>query len=85
MKKDSGLMNRISEEFHLNYHVVGSFFLGVGLTMFMLNITAVMQLIPYMAAMKSIYGVFPMHGFYVSVLSSMILMVYSLYNMYYKG
>ena len=55
---------------------IGHFFLGVGLIMFILNITTILNLI------ITTDVIFPMIGYYTSITSSMFLMGYSLYNIY---
>jgi hypothetical protein len=68
----------------LDKEKIGIFFLGVGIIMFILNIVSFLQLLPIIIYMNSIIGTFPMHGFYISIISSVILITYSLYNIYVK-
>ncbi|MCA9497208.1 MAG: hypothetical protein KC589_09765 [Nanoarchaeota archaeon] len=76
MAKKRTLMERIDEEFLWDRKTVGYFFLGVGLTMFIINITLILSV---MQVWSSGY---PMSGYYISIISSVILMTYSLYNIY---
>ncbi len=68
--------------FEFKKREIGLFFLGIGLTMFILNITTYMQILPYISFMKQFTGVSPLTGYYTSISSSIILMIYSLYNIY---
>lgn len=56
--------------------IAGYFFLGIGFTMFILNITTILTIMQYYS------GGYPLAGYYISILSSIILMTYSLYNIY---
>lgn len=60
---------------------VGLFFLGVGLTMFILNIASMINSIHAIIQTGKIIE-YPFMGFYVSLLSSILLMLYSLLNIY---
>ncbi len=73
---------RLGEHVVLDVHTAGVFFLGVGITMFILNITSILQLIPYLSAMNKILGPYPLYGFYISLISSIILISYSIFNIY---
>jgi len=68
--------------FHgLDKKAMGYFFFGVGVTMFILNLTSIIQFIDFITR-SQIENVVPMTGYYVSTVSSVILMTYSLYNIY---
>lgn len=75
---------KIEDIFALYREKAAFFFLGVGITMLILNMIAFFQLLPIIVYMISVVGTFPMHGFYVSIVSSVILITYSLYNIYVK-
>lgn len=60
---------------------VGLFFLGVGLTMFILNIASMINSIHAIIQAGKIIQ-YPFMGFYVSLLSSILLMLYSILNIY---
>ncbi|MCA9459816.1 MAG: hypothetical protein KC550_04680 [Nanoarchaeota archaeon] len=76
MAKKKSLIEKIDEEFLWDRKTVGYFFLGVGLTMFIINITLILSV------MKIWSSGYPMSGYYISIISSIILMTYSLYNIY---
>jgi len=59
----------------------GFFFFGVGVTMFLLNLITVVNAINLIAALNLNVQI-PMSGYYISLVSSVILMTYSLYNIY---
>jgi hypothetical protein len=70
------MFKRLDDNFIWDHKTIGTFFLGVGFIMFVLNITSIIQVINIEGAY------YPMSGYYISVLSSMFLMGYSLYNIY---
>jgi len=76
-KKKSILM----EAFSFNKAEMGYFFFGVGITMFLLNLITVVQAIKLIGALNLSVTI-PMAGYYISLVSSVILMTYSLYNIY---
>lgn len=76
VKQHHSLLKRIDDKFIWDYRTIGTFFLGVGFVMFVLNITSILQIMQYTVIP------YPMTGYYVSVLSSIFLMGYSLYNIY---
>ncbi len=59
---------------------IGLVFLGVGLTMFILNMVTIISLLPYLSLITSSAGTNSLTGYYLSVISSIILIVYSVYN-----
>lgn len=60
---------------------IGLIFLGVGITMFLMNMLTIISLLPYIEMIRTIYGN-ALTGYYVSVISSIILIVYSMYNIF---
>ena len=75
------MKKRLSKIIPWDRKTVGFFFFGVGVTMFILNLTAVINAINLIAN----YGVnvkIPLGGYYTSLISSVLLMTYSLYNIY---
>ncbi|USN44883.1 MAG: hypothetical protein H6500_03510 [Candidatus Woesearchaeota archaeon] len=66
----------------LTRHNIGLFFLGVGMTMFLVNITTMLTVAPYLKLLNVGLASLPLAGYYISVLSSVFLMGYSLYNIY---
>ena len=70
----------IEQHFYLSHKDVGLFFLGIGLTMFILNVTAMVQLYPLIGDLKEVYGIAPITAYYISFASSIILIAYSAYN-----
>ena len=67
--------------FKFNKVNMGYFFFGVGVTMFILNMISIMEFINFVNA-HNLTNVIPYDGFYVSLVSSLILMTYSLYNVF---
>lgn len=84
MVKKKSFKEKLEKIFNWNRESIGLFFLGVGLTMFIVNITAILNILPYLSLLST-YVEYPLLGYYVSVLSSIILMTYSLYNMYVEA
>ncbi len=76
VKKHIHLLKRLDDNFIWDYRTIGTFFLGIGFIMFVLNVTSILQF------MNIGIFLYPMTGYYVSILSSMFLMSYSLYNIY---
>ena len=76
VKKKASLIEKLDNKLGWDKKTIGHFFLGVGLIMFILNITTILNFIQYTGM-----G-FPMTGYYTSTASSMFLMGYSLYNIY---
>lgn len=78
MKQKKGFITSLDERLGWDKKNIGLFFLGIGLIMFILNITTMLEIIIR-------YDItIPMSGYYVSILSSVFLMAYSLYNIYSK-
>ena len=77
-KKNSGL-----DYFAFDRKNTGLFFLGIGLTMFIVNITAMIQSLIILMD-EGIAVQYPFSVFYVSLISSVLLMIYALYNIYAK-
>jgi len=69
-------IEKIEDLFHWNKHTVGHFFLGVGLTIFILNIIVFINISQYYV------GNDLMISYYLSIISSIVLMCYALYNIY---
>lgn len=78
MKKINKKMNEI---FTWDRKTMGYFFFGVGITMFTLNLTTVINAINLISRLNLDIQI-PMGGYYISLVSSVILMTYSLYNIY---
>lgn len=76
-------ISKLQQWFPFEKESVGLFFLGVGVTMFLLNLITIINAVPYMAEMSA-YGGYPLAGYYISIISSILLMTYSLYNVYTK-
>jgi len=75
-KNKKGFLNNLDDILKLNRKNIAFFFLGIGLIMFILNITTILNFIQYTNIE------FPMQNYYTSVTSSLFLMGYSLYNVY---
>ena len=74
-------LKKFIKEFTLNKRSMGFFFFGVGITMFILNLTTVINAINLISTLN--YDVrIPLTGYYISLVSSVVLMTYSLYNIY---
>ena len=67
--------------FNWNKRNAGFFFFGVGVTMFLLNLITVVNAINLIASLNLNVQI-PMSGYYISLITSVILMTYSLYNIY---
>lgn len=63
---------------------VSLFFLGAGLTLFLLNISAAISILPYIEVLKG-HTNYPLLGYYVSILSSIFLMTYASYILYIEN
>ena len=73
------ISKQICDEFKWNEKTIATFFLGVGFILFILNLTTVMK------ALDMIARGFPVTSFYTSIASSMVLMSYSIYNIYKRS
>ena len=72
--------NKSSDCHHLfNKKDVSLIFLGVGFTMFLLNITTYIKLLPYITYMETM-GVSVLTGYYTSIISAIVLLLYASYN-----
>ena len=76
VKKQKSFLHKIDDILSFNKRSIGFFFLGIGLIMFILNVTTILNFIQYTNIE------FPMTNYYTSVASSLFLMLYSLYNIY---
>lgn len=77
--KKSSFYDKINDSIYFNRLNTSYFFFGIGITMFLLNLLGIMQIINYL----NIYGnliYFPMIEYYVSMISSIFLIIYSYYN-----
>lgn len=61
---------------------VSLIFLGVGITMFLLNMLSIITLLPYLEYLVQNSIAHTLTGYYISVISSIILIVYSMYNLF---
>ena len=75
-KKSNSFIKKIDKEFCWDKRTVGVFFLGVGVVMFIVNIISILTIMQYT------YLINPLGAYYTSISSSIILMLYSLYNIY---
>ena len=66
-----------NKKFIFDKKTIGLFFLGVGFNMFLLNIVTIFN---FLSLIKN--GSYPLTGYYISIVSSIILMAYSIYNIY---
>jgi len=71
-------LHKISDIMHWHKESIGLFFLGVGLTMFILNIVL------FLNVTASFSKEFTLAGYYISIVSSIVIMAYSLFNIYNK-
>lgn len=78
MKKKS-----LSDTLGANRRTFGSFFFGFGLAIFTINIAAMISLLPHIKRAGIPLGE-PLLGYYISLLSSLFIMSFALYN-YFKG
>ena len=69
-------VKKIEDLYIWNKKTIGTFFLGVGLTMFILNIVTFINISQYYS------GTYLLANYYLSIVSSVVLMSYSLYNIY---
>lgn len=65
----------------LDKKTIGLFFLGVGVTTFILNIATFLTLFEYIEIIRQ-YPELSFSAYYVSIVSSLILIFYSLFNIY---
>ncbi|MEC8220781.1 MAG: hypothetical protein VX028_01805 [Nanoarchaeota archaeon] len=70
-------------ENHFNFtrQQAGLFFLGVGLTLFILNMVSMINMLELILAVKDQVQ-YPFLGFWISTFASLILMGYSAMNIY---
>ena len=68
------------KKFILDRQILGSFFLGVGLTMLIIDLIAFGNMCPYISDVHMEYAPCFFAGYWISLLSSLILISYSLYN-----
>lgn len=76
------MTNKKISKIIFNRQKVSLVFLGVGITMFLINMTSIITLLPYVEFVNQAYGTNFLGGYYISVISSIILMTYSLYNLF---
>ena len=76
------MLDKLEKHVPFSKKEIGLFFLGVGFTMFLLNITTYIQLLPYIEFLNSMGLKVLMTGYYTSIVSSIILILYSVYNIY---
>ncbi len=69
--------------FHFTRQQAGLFFLGVGLTLFILNMVSMINMLDLILAVKDRVQ-YPFLGFWISTFASLILMGYSAMNIYYS-
>lgn len=82
VKKKKTLIHHVHDKhFTFTRKDVGLFFLGVGLTMFILNIASMINSLQTILEVGKMVE-YPFMGFYISLLSSILLMAYSLLNIY---
>lgn len=67
--------------FELNKKTIGLFFLGVGVTTFILNVATFLTLFQYMEIIRQ-YPQLSLSAYYISIVSSLVLIFYSLFNIY---
>ena len=75
--KKKTIKEHINEEFEWNNTNINILFLGIGLVMFVLNVTTIITFIPFIDKYD-----LPLAGFYTSLLSSLFLIGYATYNIY---
>lgn len=73
----SKILKWIDQEFSLEKTKIAYFFLGIGLIMFLLDITLMLQI-------TKVLGVKAIWYYIISILSSIILMIYAIINIYYN-
>ena len=66
----------------LNKKTIGAFFLGIGIIMLLMNIMTYLVVMPYTTMLENLGINLLMSGYYVSIGSSILLILYSLYNIY---
>lgn len=64
----------------LDHKKISFFFLGVGLTMFLLNVITIVNFLVLINALDYQVNV-SLNGYYVSIISSVVLTTYSIYNL----
>ena len=81
MKKKDNINTKLKKYFYLDNRTIGFFFLGVGITIFMLSLiiveTTIKLIVKYHSNVQISTG-----NFYLTIISSIIIMLYSLYNIY---
>ena len=76
MSHSESRFEKILESFTFDKKTIGYFFLGVGFTMFILNVVTIVNF------MKFEEINIPLTGYYISIICSIFLMTYSVYNIY---
>lgn len=69
------------KHFHFTKQHSGLFFLGVGLTLFLLNMVSMLNMLEFILLVKD-QLTYPFLGFWISTIASLILMGYSIMNIY---
>lgn len=83
MKKKQSFYDKCQNYFENDRESIAFFFLGVGLTMFIVNVTAIINLMPFIHLLSNNIE-YPLLSYYISLTSSIVLMAYSLYNIYFE-
>jgi len=76
MSHNKSRMEEILEGFTFDKKTIGYFFLGVGFTMFILNVITIVNFLKFSQINL------PLTGYYISIVCSIFLMTYSVYNIY---
>lgn len=81
MAKKESLFDKFEE---INRHTMAHFFLGVGLTVFLLNAISFSTIYPFLK--QSQLGLMgPFFGHYMSFATSILLVIFSAYEMFKHG
>jgi hypothetical protein len=80
MRRKHKIITAYQNHFGFSKREVALFFLGVGLTLFILNMASMINMLEVLVYVKDKIE-YPFLGFYISTLSSIILMGYSLFNL----
>ncbi len=66
-----------------NRKSISQIFLGVGFTMFFVNLSSYISVMSYIPIIENVYGISILYSFYASLLSSLFLIIFCIYEILY--
>ncbi|MFW5704767.1 MAG: hypothetical protein ACOCXG_02890 [Nanoarchaeota archaeon] len=83
--KKKGIYHKANKFFGSQRKGIAYFFFGVGITMFLLNVNAIVQILPYVELFERYFNVNPLMHHFVSIASAIILIFYALSEITFEG